>query len=372
MTLLRLKMNKLEKHLSAIGIDVDFVVIRSREALKYMVSELYSPPPEEVPVHRIAVDIHTGLIEFYVSPLEYYRVKEVYGNEGIDVWAVTNSCIDLPSDMKCYDRNSLENVFKDKLLKYKRIAVDDPPLCEDMVCIDIRQAIRYIRRSKSIEEVEIIKRATEVTEKSIELAASLVKQGLSEIAIASILERLARELGAEGFAFSTIVAVGENTAKPHHIPSHKIFSGAEPILIDFGVRISGYVSDVTRILIPSNVDKNYVELVQVIDKARLNAIIAIKSGLLCSDIDFVARSVLRTHNIHQFFIHGLGHGVGVDVHEGPRLGQASKDYLIDGDVVTVEPGVYIHGKYGVRIEDLVLVDKDGVQVLSEGPKVIEI
>ncbi|MEM4848523.1 MAG: M24 family metallopeptidase, partial [Ignisphaera sp.] len=245
-------------------------------------------------------------------------------------------------------------------------------LCEDIVCVDIRQAIRYIRRSKSIEEIEIIRKAVEITERSIELTASSIKQGLSEIAIASVLERFARELGAEGFAFSTIVAVGENTAKPHHISSHKIFSGTEPILIDFGVRVSGYVSDITRILIPSNVDKSYVELIKIVDSARLNAISAIKSGTSCNDIDLVARSTLKVHNIHQFFIHGLGHGVGVDVHEEPRLGQTSKDHLIEGDVVTVEPGVYIHGKYGVRIEDLVVVHKDGAHILSKGPKVLEI
>lgn len=372
MTLLNLKINKLRKYLDAIGVDVEFIVVRGREALKYMASELYSPPPEEVPVHRIAIDMRTSAIEFYVPPLEYYRVKEVYGDEGVDVWAVAGSCIDLPPDIKCYERNSLENVFKEKLLKYNRVAVDDSSLCEDIICIDIRQAIRYIRRSKSIEEIEIIRKAVEITEKSIELTTSSIKQGLSEIAIASVLERLARELGAEGFAFSTIVAVGENTAKPHHTPSHKIFNGAEPILIDFGVRISGYVSDITRILIPSNVDKSYVELIQVIDSARLNAISAIKSGASCNDVDSVARSTLRIHNVHRFFIHGLGHGVGVDVHEEPRLGQTSKDYLIEGDVVTVEPGVYIRGKYGVRIEDLVVVHKDGAYILSKGSKVLEI
>ncbi|MEM4848077.1 MAG: hypothetical protein QXM55_00380, partial [Ignisphaera sp.] len=93
MTLLNLKINKLKKYLNTVGIDVEFVIVRNREALKYMVSELYSPPPEEVPIQRIAVDMRTGVIEFYVSPLEYYRVKDVYGDEGVDVWAVAGSCI---------------------------------------------------------------------------------------------------------------------------------------------------------------------------------------------------------------------------------------------------------------------------------------
>lgn len=370
MTLLKLKIDKLRKYLRSV--DVDVIVVQGKESLKYMLSEIYSPPPEEVPVYRMVVDVSSSVIELYTPPLEYYRVKEVYGDKDVEVYAVSTICEEVPQDMKCYDRNSVDIKIKNRLKMYKHVAVDDISICEDMVCIDIRYALKQIRRSKSDEEVEVIERAAEISEKAIEIVASKISRGFSELRIASILESTARELGASGFGFNTIVAVGENTAKPHHIPSQKEFRGDEPILIDFGVRVSGYVSDITRILIPKNIDKDYRELVQLIDNVKYEAIGAIKSGVMCKDVDLMVRSKLKTFNLHKFFIHGLGHGVGVDVHEEPRLSPNSKEHLVEGDVITVEPGLYIYGKYGVRIEDIVYVTRNGAQIITKGVKVIEL
>jgi Xaa-Pro aminopeptidase len=372
MSLLKVKIDKLRRYLRTLGIDVDIAVIQSKEALKYMLSEIYSPPPEEVATYRIVLNLDSEALEIYTSPLEYYRVKEVYGGENVKVYAVSTNCGEVPLDMNCIDRNSADAEIKDKLKTYKHVAVDDVSICEDIVCIDIRNAIKYIRRSKSDEELEIMKRAAEIAEKAINTVASMIEKDFSEIRIASMIESIARDLGAEGFAFTAIVAIGENTAKPHHIPTRKVYRGYEPILIDFGVRIQGYVSDVTRILIPKSVDKNYRELIEIIDNAKNEAISAIKSGVLCKDVDSIARSRLRERNLSNFFIHGLGHGVGVDVHEEPRLSPNSKDRLTEGDVVTVEPGVYIYGRYGVRIEDIVQVTKSGANILTKGVKVIEL
>jgi Xaa-Pro aminopeptidase len=372
MTLLKLKVDKLKKYLGLLDIDVDIAIIQSREALKYMLSEVYSPPPEEVSVYRIVIDMESNALELYVPPLEYYRIKEIYGDKNIDVYAISFQCEEVPPDMKCIDRSSADTKIKDRLKAYKHIALDDLSICEELVCIDIKNAVKHIRRRKSEEEVEVIKRAAGITEKAIEIVASRIEKGFSELHIASMLEYIAKELGADGYGFTTIVAIGENTAKPHHIPSQKEFKGFEPILIDFGVRVLGYVSDVTRILVPRTMDKDYRELVQLIDNVKNEAISIIKSGAHCRDVDYVARSRLKEVNLHKYFIHGLGHGVGIDVHEEPRLSLNSKDILVEGDVVTVEPGVYFYNKYGVRIEDMVYITSKGVEILTKGIKVIEL
>lgn len=372
MPLLRLKIRKLKNYLKMQELDVDFIILKNSDTLKYMLSELYSPPPEEITVHRMAIDLRSDSIELYVSPLDFFRVKEVYGAEGVDVYAVLGSCTDIPLDMKCIEKSSTDNILRDKATRYRYVAVDDISICEDMVCIDIRRIVKNIRRSKYMEEVELIKKAISIAEHAINIVSSRIRQGISELMIASMLENVSRELGAEGFAFSTIVAVGENTAKPHHIPSLRVFKGREPILIDFGIRVSGYVSDVTRIIIPSSIDKEYRELLQLIENASAQAISAIKAGIRCSEVDKEARSVLRVKDLHIYFLHGVGHGLGVDVHEEPRMTQNSKDILIEGDTVTVEPGVYMYGKYGARLEDVIYVDKHGAKILTQGPRVIEI
>uniref|UniRef100_A0A7C2ZPT0 M24 family metallopeptidase n=1 Tax=Ignisphaera aggregans TaxID=334771 RepID=A0A7C2ZPT0_9CREN len=324
-----------------------------------MVAELYTPPPEEVSVARMVVDFDSNRVELYVSPLDYHRVKEMYGDSYVDVYAVAGACGDFPSDMKCLERSSLDERLKSYIVSRRYVGVDDISLCEDVICTDVRGAIRYIRRSKAPEEIDLITKASQISEKSIESVAESIRPGVTELDIAAMVESKARELGAEGFAFSTIVAIGENTSKPHHTPTRRAFTGSEPILIDFGVRVSGYVNDVTRMLLPHGIiSKEYIDLVQIVDEARAKSITSIREGVQCKDVDAVARTMLKERGLSAFFIHGLGHGVGIDVHEEPRLSPNSKDALVHGDIVTIEPGIYFYGKYGVRLEDLVLVYRE--------------
>lgn len=372
MSLLKLKIDKLRNQLNNLDIDVDLAILKSSNTLKYMVSELYSPPPEEIPASIIIVDFQSNNVEMYVKVLDAFRAQETYGTEGIEVYAISWSCTDVAQDIKCIDKSVMDNVIKDKMSKYKYVAVDDISICKDALCIDIRKVIKDIRRSKSAEEVEIIKRAVSVAEKAVHSISSKIRYGISEADIASMLEYAARGLGAEGFAFNTIVAIGENTAKPHHVPTTRALKSREPILIDFGVRISGYVSDITRVLVPINIDKEYKELLELIETASARALSVVREGIPCRCVDDKARATFKVKDLHKHFLHGVGHGIGVDVHEEPRLSQDSSDTLIHGDTITIEPGLYIRGKYGVRLEDVVYVDRSEGKVLSTGPKVIEL
>lgn len=371
--LFKLKLNRLTRYLTdTLGFDVDFIVLKNTNSLKYMLSEIYYPPPEEIAVHRVLFDLNSNSIDIYVSPLEHYRIQEIYGDSDVNIYSVLSSCTDIPQDIKCVEKSSLDSITMDKVSRYRRVAIDDTSICEETVCIDIGKIIRKIRRTKMVEELEIIKKAVEIAETALQNVVPYITQGINELMLASLVENEARKLGAEGFAFSPIIAIGENAAKPHHIPSKRSFTGREPILVDFGVRISGYVCDITRIIMPKNINSEYSKILDIIEDAIEYAISLAREGTECSKIDEEVRNIFKKMDLHRYFLHGLGHGIGIDVHEEPRITRSSRDILMEGDVVTIEPGIYIYGKYGFRLEDNISVGKNGCNILSKTKRVLEL
>lgn len=379
MRLFELRLNKLITALKNHNIDTERVVLQSKYALSYIFADLYNPPPEELSVFTATIDMNTMMLEVYVASLEYYRFVETYGYlQNLVVHPVAPLSIGIEFDREIVDIKDMKNAIARLCRDSKRVSVDSGEVCgndSSNIRIDIRSIIRKIRRSKTEEEVNAIRKAVEVAEKAIENAISELESGLSEQAIAGLIESRARELGAEGFAFSTIVAVGVNTSKPHHTPSSMEFRGREPILIDFGVRINGYVSDITRIILPSSLQRESEvvrDLISVVSDAIDSSIRHLKIGERYSDVDEMARSILMKSNVHRYFIHGLGHGIGVDVHEEPRITKNSEHEVESGDVVTVEPGIYIYKKFGIRIEDDVYITPSKPIKLTSLERVIEL
>ena len=172
----------------------------------------------------------------------------------------------------------------------------------------------------------------------------------------------------EGEAFETIVCVGKNAAECHHIPDDTVWDGEEPVLVDMGVKLNGYCSDMTRNILPAKKDKRYQEIYDAVLGANLAAIAAAKPGMKAGDLDKVARNYLKKLNLAKEFGHSLGHGVGIEIHEAPWVAAKRKEILKEGMVHSIEPGVYIEGELGVRIEDVVLLTKDGCEVLSHSEK----
>ncbi|MEM0153970.1 MAG: M24 family metallopeptidase [Ignisphaera sp.] len=378
MELFELRLNKLFNALKIHNIEVERIILQGKQTLTYIFAELYNPPPEELGIFAVIIDMNTMELSVYVSSLEYYRVTETYGYiKNLVIHPVAPLDMGIEFDTKVIDINDMKNILKKVCREAKKISTDGTDTCEGdaNIHVDVRNLVKKIRRNKSEEEVNMIKRAAEIAEKAIEDTIPRLENGLSERTIAGLIENRARELGAEGFAFSSIIAVGSNTSKPHHIPGSTVFRGNEPIIIDFGVRFQGYVSDITRIILPSNLQKEY-ELV----KSFANTIIdAIDSSIRClrigekySYIDGVARDVLMKSSIHKHFIHGLGHGIGIDVHEEPRISKTSIHEVELGDVVTIEPGVYIYKKFGIRIEDDVYVTLSGPIKLTSLKRIIEL
>ena len=356
--------------------DVDLIVLRDKNALSYLFSELYNPPPEEVSALNVIIDVKNGDVNVFTSLIDYNRFTETYRETKVFKFIpVFSYSYTLPEGVKVLTFDDMRREVENTITNARMIASDTPSICEQRLCINIRPIIEKVRRQKLDQEVELIKAAVSITEKALKSLLTYIEPGVTEKFIAGKLIELAYSFGADGIAFSPIVAIGKNAALPHYTPKNVVFNGCEPILIDFGVRIGGYVSDITRMILPQKLCKEYEEVEKVsaiINDAITAALKTIKSGALASGVDKAARDLLKDHGLDVYFIHGLGHGIGVDVHEPPRLSATSRDTLLEGDVVTVEPGVYVYNRYGVRIEEDVYVGKINGEKLTSLPGVIHL
>jgi Xaa-Pro aminopeptidase len=228
--------------------------------------------------------------------------------------------------------------------------------------------VEELRAIKQPEEVAAIRAASALADQAFgELVAGGLA-GRNERELATALEFAMRRLGAQGPSFEPIVAGGANGALPHGRPRDETVRRGELVVIDWGAKLDGYCSDCTRTLATGAVSAEAVDIYELVLDAQLAAVDDVRPGAVGADVDGVARAAIEAAGYGGQFGHGLGHGVGLDIHEAPRLAMPSEDVLIQGNVVTVEPGVYIPGRFGVRIEDLVVVTADGREILTSIPK----
>jgi len=232
--------------------------------------------------------------------------------------------------------------------------------------------VESLRCIKETDELKLIIKAVELTDTAFEQAKMVIRPGVTEKEAAWEIEKFLRQSGSEGMAFDIIVASGSNSALPHAKPTERIISQNEPVLIDMGARIGGYCSDFTRTFCPGEPDKTLSEIYNTVLSAQLAAIDGIRSGMTAADADRLARDIIEQAGYGGAFGHGLGHGVGLEVHESPRLAPNSPDLLADGMVFTIEPGIYIPGFGGVRIEDMVVLEKGKPKELTQSEKAMEV
>ena len=228
--------------------------------------------------------------------------------------------------------------------------------------------IEELRMVKEPEEVEGLRRAIEAAEAAFNAVFDTPPVGMREFEIAAELEYQMRRLHGALPAFETIVAVGERAAMPHARPSERVWSGSEPLLVDMGALLDGYHSDFTRVLMPREADSEVERTFSAVEEALSAALEGVMPGMLASEADALARERLERHGLEGFFTHSLGHGVGLEIHEGPTLSPSSEQELKEGMVFTLEPGVYIEGKVGIRLEEMVLLGSSGVEVLTSLPR----
>ncbi|OQX20665.1 MAG: peptidase M24 [Desulfobulbaceae bacterium A2] len=234
----------------------------------------------------------------------------------------------------------------------------------DLELLPVSGLVEGLRAIKSEGEIERLRRAVHLNETVFQQALATIKPGMREDEVARLIENLMGEHGAEGPSFPTIVAGGENAAKPHAVPGARAIRADEPLLIDMGLILDGYCADMTRTVVLGTPDKTFLSRQRLVRQAQLAACAVIRAGLSCREADLAARCVLDQAGLGQAFGHSLGHGVGLAVHEEPRLNSRNRRQLKAGMVVTVEPGVYLPGWGGIRLENMAVVREDGCEILN--------
>ena len=291
--------------------------------------------------------------------------------------------LDCP-DLKCLIRppsQSIVELTQSLLneLSIRRVAIESNHLSlaefrqlesasDSIEFVETSGTVEAIRVVKDPDEIELTRRAVHIAETALTTVMGSIRADESERDVAYRIEAEMRALGAVGCSFPPIVACDASAALPHYHPGDAKVSDAETLLIDWGANYRGYASDLTRTFHRSPVSDEFSAAYQAVLAAQIAAIDLIGPGVAAADVDAAAREVLEQAGMADAFMHSLGHGIGLNVHEGPRLSASSDDSLAVGMIVTVEPGVYFADSFGIRIEDDVLVTESGCEVISRLPK----
>lgn len=258
--------------------------------------------------------------------------------------------------------------FEDSAILYKDFKTIRKQLGDDTKFVALGNKVDDLRKIKTADEIQKLARVLQITDEALAKVEPTIIAGESEKAVGWRIEQAFRELGAEGPSFPTIVASGPNAALPHHPTGDRLIQEGEPIIIDMGAYVDGYCGDLTRTVWVGEPDPKLREIYQIVYQAIEAAEAGIKPGMTGKEADALARDVITEAGYGDQFIHSLGHGLGVRVHEGPSLSPRYNQPLEPGHVVTIEPGIYIPGWGGVRIEDVATITVDGIEVFTESPK----
>ena len=265
------------------------------------------------------------------------------------------------------------------LFKGKAVAVDSSLVTvaryerlkkefEGVTVAAIPDICKDLRMIKTPDEIEKIKAAQAITDAAFEHICRFIRPGMTEKRIAAELEFFVKCSGGDNMSFDTICVSGPNSSLPHGVPGDCEICENAFLTMDFGVKYKGYCSDMTRTVVVGKADEEMKRVYGTVLKAQLAGIAAAKAGAKGSDVDFAARSLIADAGYGRYFGHGLGHSVGIEIHEDPRFSPKYEKEVPSYSVMTVEPGIYLPGKYGVRIEDMVLVAENGCEVLTKSPK----
>ena len=224
------------------------------------------------------------------------------------------------------------------------------------------------REVKTAEEIELLRQAEHIGDLAFNDILGILKPGMTELEVAAEIEYSMKRHGASGFSFDTIAASGVHSSMPHAIPSSKKLESGDFLTMDFGCLYEGYCSDMTRTVCIGKASDEMKAVYNKVLEAQLAVLEKVKPGLVCKDVDSIARGIIADAGYGSNFGHGLGHSVGLFIHESPAFNTRDESVLEAGMVITDEPGIYIPGRFGVRIEDMILITEDGCEVLSKSPK----
>ncbi|PYU22017.1 MAG: aminopeptidase P family protein [Acidobacteria bacterium] len=230
------------------------------------------------------------------------------------------------------------------------------------------ELMERIREVKSAEELDAMRRSARLASEVISEAPDFVRPGVAELDVAAEIDYRLRRKGASGPSFETIVASGPRSALPHARPTEKRLQKNELVVLDLGAILRHYCSDLTRTVFLGRAPARVRRWYKAVEQAQEAAQHALRAGVAAGSVDRAARRLLNQHGLGQYFVHGTGHGLGIEIHEGPRVGRSQKQEIRAGNVVTLEPGIYVEGVGGIRIEDEVAVHADRTEVLTTAPR----
>jgi Xaa-Pro aminopeptidase len=239
---------------------------------------------------------------------------------------------------------------------------------EGVEWVPLKDTVETLRSAKDEDEIEALLRSARLTDAAFDHLLGVIKPGLTERQAAWEIEAFMRTHGASKVAFDLIVAAGPNGALPHARAGDQVIEAGQPIVIDIGCVLEGYCSDMTRTICLGKPSPKYLEVWDIVLKAQEAAEAGIHAGMSGPDVDALARDIIEEAGYGEYFGHGLGHGVGLAVHEKPHASKLSTDNLKAAMALTVEPGIYLPGEFGVRIEDLVIIRENNVEILTDAPK----
>jgi len=297
----------------------------------------------------------------FVHSVNYEAAKEIAKNVRIDLIRINEK-----ADVKIVSEISklgFKSLGFDRISATEYLRIKDS--LKDLRLEALDDAIWSLRKIKDEGEVALIKRAAELTSQGMKKALEIVRPGLREWEVAAEIEYEMRRLGSSGVAFDTIVCSGPESAFPHGGLGEREIKDGDIVIVDVGAKYRGYCADMTRTLIAGRMSEKQKNLCEIVAEAQRLAIDRIRAGVRAKEVDEVARKYIVENGYGEYFVHSLGHGIGLNVHEPPALGPMSEEILQTGNVVTVEPGIYIPRFGGVRIEDTLLVLEDKAERLTD-------
>lgn len=301
---------------------------------------------------------------FFVTDFRYTEQAAAQA-QGFEIVKNTSHIFDEVVNLA--EKEQLENLAFEEL----HVSFADYSLLEEITpceLIPVAGLIEELREVKDEEEVALIQKACAIADEGFQHVLEIIKPGMTEIEVANQLDFFMRSKGATSVSFETIVASGVRSAMPHGVASHKLIEQGDLITLDFGCYYEGYVSDMTRTFALGNVDSKLKDIYQIVLEAQLKVLDEAKPGLTGIQLDAIARDHIASYGYGEAFGHSTGHGIGLEIHEGPNVSFRAEKQFVPGNVITDEPGIYLAGFGGVRIEDDLLITADGNKVLTHSPK----
>ncbi len=359
---MRLMLGKLDEIAERSGVDA--IIVASPENVEYFTGVKSLGDSTLL----LFYNRRAGVPHLYVPLLEYYRYRDSLEGKGVEVYAISRTL--KPSDAKVVEKDWGELVKT--LVAGLKAGYDagfPSPLATTVLrsideYVDVSNDISKVRMVKEDWEIELIERAVEVTAMGIKSVAEEAEEGVSETELAGVFEREVRRRGVEDYAFPPIISASPNNSYPHNTPTGNKIKAGDVLVVDVGVRIGGRCSDLTRVVKVGSIPGEVERIIEAVREAVSESLSIVQPGVKAGEVAEKAVRLMEKHGLKERFIHGLGHGIGVVVHEPPYLRLGSQTILEKNMVFTIEPGVYIPGVVGVRIEEDVVVEERGARVLS--------